>query len=370
MKNLPIPNIQPAELEHPPVERAETIPSHWYTAPEFHELDIEAVLGTGWQCAGHISRIPEAGDAYPLLAGGNPVLILRDSEGEVRAFYNVCRHRGGPLLQQPGSARFLKCLYHGWTYRLDGSLRGVPHFDRAELFDKDAFGLTPLRCEIRQGFIWISLQEAGAEPHPPLDELLHGIQDRTGHLNTETLQFAGEVVYEVACNWKVYIDNYLEGYHIPHVHPELCDLLSFQDYKTECAKWHSLQYSPFRQAASIYSDGSGEAYYYFVYPNTMLNILPGRVQLNRVEPVDAGHCRVHFEYYYDDVTSEAGKTKHQQDMAYSDKVQQEDMEICEAVQLGLRSKAYDRGRFSPKMETALHHCQGLLKQSYARFLTL
>lgn len=357
--------IKESELSPAPVERALTLPSRYYHESAHFGLENEHILGAHWQCIGHVSRLGENGSAYPVTVAGNPVLVIKDKTGEIRAFYNVCKHRGGPLVDKPGNFKFLKCLYHGWTYRTDGSLRGVPHFDRAELFDKSEFGLAPLHLEIRNGLIWLNLAE---KPHTGIDEILDGISARSSGIPIEKFHFAGEVIYETACNWKVYADNYLEGYHIPHVHPELCDLLSFQDYVTECHKWYSLQYSPFRQKESIYSDGSGEAYYYFIYPNTMLNILPGRLQLNRIEPIDEKRCKVIFEYYYEDVASEAAKDKLKADMEYSENVQQEDMGICEHVQRGLQSRAYDRGRFSPKMETAVHHFQELIKKDYRRVL--
>lgn len=350
------------DFKSEPVERAKTLPSAVYTEPQFSRFENREVLQNNWQCVGHIARINEPGMAYPVTAAGNPVLIIHDSDGKFRAFYNVCKHRGGPMLDKPGSFKFLKCLYHGWVYRTDGSLRGVPHFDRAELFEKDEFGLKPVHIEIDDGLIWINLSDKS--PDRPLKEITDGITQRAGHLKIQDFSFAGEVIYDAACNWKVYADNYLEGYHIPHVHPELCDLLNFQDYTTECHSWYSLQYSPFRKAESIYSDGSGEAYYYFIYPNTMLNILPGRLQLNRIEPVNEKRCKVIFEYYYDDITSEKAQKKYRDDMEYSDRVQQEDLNICGQVQRGLASNAYDKGRFSPKMERGVHHFQELIKKCY------
>lgn len=363
MSELQIPS---SELTDAPVERAFTLASDFYTEPIYDAVEKRIVLGAHWQCVGHVSRVKEPGMAYPITVAGNPVLIIHSMDGVFRAFYNVCKHRGGPLMEAAGSFKFIKCLYHGWTYRTDGSLRGVPHFDRAELFDKDEFGLKPIRLEIKSGLIWINLSED--EQILALNDVLDGIEARVGHLDLTNLKFAGEIVYDVKCNWKAYADNYLEGYHIPHVHPELCDLLSFQDYTTECHRWYSLQYSPFRQKESIYSDGSGEAYYYFVYPNCMLNILPGRVQINRIEPVDHKNCKVIFEYYYDDIDTEAAKIKVAADMEYSERVQQEDMDICEHVQRGLESVAYHKGRFSPKMEVAVHHFQELIKRDYRAFL--
>src|SRR5262249_10524854 len=150
------------------------------------------------------------------------------------------------------------------------------------------------------------------------------------------------------CNWKVYMDNYLEGYHVPYVHPELCKLYDYRNYTTEVHHYYSLQCSPLSGQENIYTRGEGGAYYYCIFPNFMLNILPGRLQTNLVLPLAHNRTLVIFRYYYDDVTSPAALKMIEDDLRYSDRVQQEDMQICEHVQKGLESRAYDRGRFSVK----------------------
>ncbi len=356
--------LHPADLQILPIERAETIPSHWYTKPDFHPFDLNNVISPGWQCVGHISRLKERGYTIPLTICGNPVFLLRDDNDVVKAFFNVCMHRGGPLIDKEESIKFIKCLYHGWTYRLDGSLRGVPHFKHAELFDKSDFGLKEIEVEILDGLIWLRLQKSSNAPE--FEFLTEGISEKIKNLKLESFSFGGIHEYDVACNWKVYVDNYLEGYHIPHVHPELCDLLSFKDYKTVCKEWYSLQYSPFKEKESLYSSEGGEALYYFVYPNSMLNILPGRLQINRVEPVNHRSCKVIFEYYYKDVSDAVSTGKMKDDMEFSNSVQQEDMDICEKVQRGLESKVYHKGRYSPEMETSVHHFHNCIRTDYRK----
>jgi choline monooxygenase len=160
----------------------------------------------------------------------------------------------------------------------------------------------------------------------------------------------------------VYVDNYLEGYHVPHVHPGLNKLLDYRSYVTECAPWYSFQFSPLESAPDLY--GNGEALYYFLYPNTMLNILPGRLQTNRVLPLGADRCRVEFDFFYAPVEDETAEDRKARDLAFSDEVQIEDVTICEEVQRGLASGSYEAGRLNPLRENAVHHFQELLRAAY------
>lgn len=360
-----IPDISPDSLRVDPLPRAETIPSRWYTDPAFHAFERDAIFLRSWVYGCHESQIPEVGDFVIASVAENPIVIVRGKEGIVRAFYNVCRHRGGPLaMEERGNGTMLKCKYHGWTYQLDGCLRGVPRFDHTELFDKKDYGLIPIGVRSWQGVIFLNL--AGDERTVPLNMLLDGIPERIAPMRLDNLKFYRRVNYDVRCNWKVYVDNYLEGYHIPLVHPELCKVLDYSSYVTETYPYYSLQYSPFRDAGegNAYGIPDGEAFYYFVYPNFMLNILPGRLQVNAVLPVSHDRCRVIFDYYYDDVTSPEAIRRIEDDLAFSDAVQKEDADICEHVQCGLASRGYDVGRFSVDCEEAVYHFQTLLKKAY------
>jgi len=349
------------DLRIDPLERAETIPSAWYTDPRFHAFEREALFARAWQYAGHASQLPENGDFLVADVAENPVVIVRDRAGERRAFYNVCRHRGGPLATEPCGhlhKGVLQCKYHGWAYRLDGSLRGVPRFDRTELFDKRDYGLLPVHLAEWNGLLFVRCAGDG----PTLDAYLDGITDRIAPMRLDAKAFHKRVVYDVDCNWKVYVDNYLEGYHIPLVHPDLCKVLDYRAYVTETMPHYSLQYSPIRDGSGPYAEGA--AYYYFVFPNMMLNILPGRLQVNIVQPVAPNRCRVVFDYFYDDVSSPEAMARIDDDLLFSEQVQQEDMDICAHVQRGLASRAYDRGRFSVECEAGVYHFQCLLKEAF------
>lgn len=350
------------DLEIAPIERAFTIPAEWYTEKDPWDID-RSIHKDHWQFIGHVSQIPASGDYLSATVVGEPVVVVRQKDGSVKGFFNVCRHRGGPVAMKPcGHANMLQCKYHGWTYRLDGSLRGVPKFDRSELFDKRDYGLTPINVRVWQGLIFLGLSESC----PPIESVVAGISQMIEPIDLKELTHARRVTYDVNCNWKVYIDNFLEGYHVPLVHPELCDMIEMKEYVTETYNYYSVQYSPLKTQgySSEPASGDGRAMYFFVYPNFMLNVLPGRLQTNVVEATSPRTCRVHFDFYYVPGTP---PTKIEDDVVASDKIQQEDIEICERVFEGLRSSSYRVGRFSPDAEQGVYHFQSLLRKSYARF---
>jgi choline monooxygenase len=347
-----------------PIERAYTLPSFVYTQSEWNDIDRDQVLSSRWQYAGDVHRLQQAGDVRVLNLLDQPILVVKDQQHQIRAFYNVCKHRGGPIATEDQYCKFLQCRYHGWTYTLEGQLRGVPKFKYTELFDKKDFGLTEIPVQLWEGLIFVCLGEQA----DTLENMVKGISDQIKPLELTDFRFHHRVTYTIACNWKVYADNYLEGYHVPHVHPELCKLLDMDAYETRLQGNNILQVSPLKNKNSIYAGGDDTAWYYFVYPNMMLNILPGRMQLNQILPINAGHCMVHFDYYYTDQALQAHPKLLQEDLAYSEEIQAEDIRICEHVQQGLASKAYHRGRFSVETEQGPYHFQERLKADYARSL--
>jgi choline monooxygenase len=353
------PKISPEDLQVLPLEQSETLPSNWYADEDFFGFEKQIIFEKEWRYAGHISQLNNPGDFFLLEAAGNPLIVIKGDDGVIRGFYNVCRHRGGPLAFEDGNCRMLQCKYHGWTYKTDGSLRGVPRFDRVDLFDKKDYGLIPVEIDFWEGLIFVRLGEGGKN----LVSLLNGIAERISPEKLSAKKFYTRVKYEINCNWKTYVDNYLEGYHLPYVHPELCDILDVKEYLTETSEYHSLQRSVAKGEGQFYKN-DGNVFYYFIYPNFMLNILPGRLQTNVVIPVERNKSLVIFDYFYDDISIEE---KLKDDIASSDKIQQEDIQICEHVQKGLESKAYNKGRFSVECEAGVHHFQSLLKKSYSAY---
>jgi choline monooxygenase len=355
-----------ADLAPQPLAHATALPARFYADPALSALERRAVFERSWQLIAHVCQLREAGDHVVADLAGLPVLAVRGGDGEIRVFHNVCRHRAGPIAQCDGlAAKSLRCRYHGWTYALDGQLKSAPEMSTAADFDVTDIRLPQLQVRIWQGLVFAATDASPMN----FDALVAGIATRIG--NVRGLEHYGHhqrVGYDIACNWKVYVDNYLEGYHLPHVHPELNRMLDYRSYMTELAEWHSLQWSPMESNDTLY--GNGDALYYWLWPNTMLNILPGRLQTNRIIPLAVDRCRVEFDFYYaseqgSDDSGEA-RARREADLAFSDVVQREDLDICEDVQRGLASGSYVAGRLNPLRESAVHHFQELLRAAYRR----
>jgi choline monooxygenase len=276
----------------------------------------------------------------------------------LRGFHNICRHRAGPVAACSGKgAKRFRCAYHGWTYELDGRLRAAPEMQDAQDFVPSEHGLYPVAVKEWQGLVFVALSPDA----PPFEAVYGGLAERMAPMDLSALRFARRETWPVACNWKVYVDNYLEGYHVPVAHPALNEIVDYKAYVTELSEWRSVQTSTL-EASDAY--GSGRVFYWFVYPNIMLNVVPGRMQTNRVVADGPDRCFVEFDYYYADDPEVIARAE--ADAAFSAQVQEEDRLICEAVQKNLRSGVYTPGRLCPKREEGVWHFQNLLRKAYAR----
>ena len=343
-----------------PAEQAKSFPSFAYQSSEMDVIDRSVVLQPSWQLAAHLSQLQKPGDHVVHQLADQPILVVNTGDG-IQAYYNVCRHRAGPLALKNGHAKTLMCKYHGWNYHLDGRLKSAPEMQTTQGFDVSQYRLPKIKTEIWQGLVFVALND----DVPPLSALTTGIAAQVLPIDLATMSFHRRDEFVLQCNWKIYVENYLEGYHLPHVHPGLNQLLDYKSYRTELGQWHSYQYSPLEQSSGFY--GEGQAHYYFLYPNTMLNILPNRLQTNQVLPLSNNQCRVVFDYYYPDIPEIDQLIA--QDQQFSDEIQDEDVGICEAVQLGMNSGSYQPGPLCHKREAGVHHFQELLRQAYRQAST-
>jgi len=346
-----------------PLERARTIPGRWYWDPEVAAAERRAVFGSTWQLVARADQLTAPGSFVTADVAGDPVVVVRGDDGVLRAFFNVCRHRAARVVTEPeGIASRLRCRYHGWTYDLAGRLRGTPEFDGVADFRREDHGLAPLAVGAWGPLVFVSAARAPL----PLTACLAPLPAKMGAL--EGLRFAARREYALGCNWKVFVDNYLDGgYHVSTVHPSLAGVLDYPRYRTDCFEWTSLQASPMRapdperQDASAAEVRKGEqALYGWAFPNTMVNLYEGVMDTNVVLPDGADRCRVLIDFYFSPGEGDAARRFSEESMAVGHRIQLEDVGVCEDVQRGLSSRAYDSGRFSVRREAGVYQFHRLL----------
>ncbi len=337
--------------DHAPLSRASTIPAAWYVDPRIAELERLNVFSKTWQLVARTDQLQNPGQFISTVVAGEPIVVVRGNDGILRAFYNVCRHHAAAVVTQPcGMASILHCPYHGWNYGLDGSLKGMPEFDGVENFERSQNGLVPIRVETWECFVFVNLDNAA----PSLNEFLGGIVKRVAPLGVSQLHYFDRRTYDIACNWKVFVDNYLDGgYHVPHLHKGLNSVLDYKQYTIENEDRYCLQSSPMVSSTEDAATGStrkgDRAWYFWQHPNLMVNCYAGYMDTNLVIPIDVDHCRVIFDFYFADV-GEAAREYNEQSVNVGNRVQEEDLGICEDVQRGLKSRAYRAGRLSVRRE--------------------
>jgi choline monooxygenase len=292
---------------------------------------------------------------------GEPILIIRGKDRVLRGFFNVCRHHAATVLTAPeGRVENLRCPYHGWTYDLQGALIHTPEFGGAN-FDRAANGLVPVEVAQWESWVFARLQPGG----PPLDEFIgRDLIERFKPLQVEQFKWFERRSYTLQCNWKVFVDNYLDGgYHVPQVHRGLSSVLDPAKYRIETGARYCLQWSPIASGkgkAGTAGVRSGDrALYYWIYPNIMINIYEGVMDTNLVLPLAVDRTQVVFDYYFVDV-SESARERNLASIAVSEQIQTEDAAICESVQRGLASRAYHSGRLSVRREAGEHLFHRLL----------
>src|SRR5450432_2393070 len=345
-----------------PLDHASTIPSPWYFDQSIADLENAAVFGKSWQAVGRADQVQSAGQFFTADIAGDPIVVVRGEDSQLRAFYNVCRHHAAAVVPEAqGCAKQFRCPYHGWTYGIDGALKGMVEFDGVCNFDRADNGLVPLRVDSWENFVFVNLH-----PHAmPLREFLGAVPGLVTPLDIgNKLHFFDRRIYTLNCNWKVYVDNYLDGgYHVPHAHKGLSSVIEYTKYTIENFERACLQSSPLSSDANtttgVAATRQGRAFYLWIYPNFMINAYEGVMDTNLVVPLDADKCAVIFYYYFAD-TSPAAESYNRESIAVSEKVQDEDMAICDAVQRGLHSRAYVAGRLSVRREAGEHLFHRLL----------
>lgn len=346
------------------IRRASTMPAWVYSDAGVHTLARERVFARSWQFVADADRVKVPGQVLPftLLEGAldEPLLLARDRADRLHCLSNVCTHRGTVVCESEGVVAQLRCRYHGRRFQLDGRFHSMPEFDETENFPSPSDDLP----HVPFGH-WEKLIFASLAPAVPLDSVLADVRARCGGLPLARASFDPQRSrdYLVHANWALYCDNYLEGFHIPYVHAGLAETLDYGSYRTELYPWSSLQLGIASDGEEAFDlpEGSPDhgtriaAYYWWLFPNTMLNFYPWGLSVNVVQPLAVDRTKVSFlSFVWDESKLDRGAG------AGLDRVEREDEVIVESVQRGTRARLYERGRYSPRRESGVHHFHRLL----------
>jgi choline monooxygenase len=343
-------------------------PGEWYTDPRILDLERRTVLARSWHLVGRVDQLHEPGQYVTAEVAGEPILIVRGTDRVLRGFFNVCRHKGAAIMTETeGRTQNLRCPYHGWTYTSEGKLQGTPDFAGVRNFEPSANGLIPAETAAWERWVFVRLDPAGASLEDFLGADLSG---RIALLGLQNLHWFERRHYTLECNWKVFVDNYLDGgYHVPHLHGGLNSVLDYSKYTIETGARFCLQSSPLVTARAEAKTGAvrkgKRAFYLWIYPNLMINMYDGVLDTNLVCARGVDRTEVIFDFYFANV-SEGARERNLASIDISERIQAEDVAICNSVQRGLASRGYRPGRLSVRREAGEHLFHRLL---YADLLT-
>lgn len=345
-----------------------------YTDPRWHQVDLKEVIAKTWQWVCHVEKVRAPGSYISIEIAGQPIVVLRDREGVLRAFYNVCKHRAHKLLSGEGNTMRIMCPYHAWTYKLDGQLIRAPHTEHLLDFNPKEISLSPVQVEEFCGFIYVNLDPESES----LRKLSGNLQEEILHWapDIDQLTFGHRLTYDIKSNWKNVVDNFLECYHCPISHKDFCTLVDMDTYKvTTHGIYSSHMADAGQQANSAYDTSNAKVRthaVWWLWPTTCLMRYPGRSSMIVLNIVPMGPDRTLETYDFYLETSEPDETE-KAAIHYLDSVLQvEDINLVESVQHGMSTPAFQQGRIvndpngSGKSEHALHHFHGLILDAYAR----
>ena len=331
---------------------AETLAAALYRDPAVYEKERFRVFGHSWLMIAHESQLPLPGDYVAASPAGYPVIVVRGEDGKVRGFHNVCRHRAGPLAEDGTGhcERQLTCRYHGWRYALDGRLASARDFGPAKDFDPREYGLHALGCESWRGFIFVKIA-----PDPaPLEHAVRALDARTRDMPLESFRFVRQSRHEIRCNWKTYVENYLEGYHIPLVHPRLNSFVDATRYEVEVDAPVVIHHAPPRDGVPV------AGLWAWLWPCLGINVYGHGLMMERMWPLGHDRTQLDYLYYFPDDASEALVKSA---ISSSEQTTLEDKWITEAVQRNLDAGIYTAGRLSPKHESGVAWFQHQLRRA-------
>jgi choline monooxygenase len=344
-----------------------TLPWTWYTDPAVLQLERERIFRRAWQYVARQNEIAESGSYVATRVGDIPVVLVRDEDGVLRAFLNVCRHRGSIVCEGSGKRATLQCPYHAWTYGLDGTLIAAPRFSREGGTDPEALGLFPLQLDTWGPLVFVNPDaEAG-----PLAEFLDDVPDRiaAAGIDLGALRHLRRYEFELEANWKISAENFLECYHCPTAHPGFSAVMdvSPEAYLLETHGGRMTQHGPTRKEPRGSYDPSGEierGQFHLLFPGTVINVMPGRPNLSigPIAPLATERTYRFLDYF---VAEDADEAWVEESLAFDFQVGAEDRILVERVQAGVRAGIVDQGRLMPESEQLVAHFQSLVVDALA-----
>jgi choline monooxygenase len=366
MTNRRVSNLRQLVAAYDPgasLDHAFTIPAPWYTNKELYELELQTVFSSSWHFAARSDQVAHPGQYVTTDIGDEPIVVVRGTDNVLRAFFNVCRHHAAAVMTEAqGTAHQLRCPYHGWTYSLAGELKGTPDFTGVCDFDRATNGLVSIQVAEWENWIFVKLSNSGSS----LPQFLGpSLIDQVKPLQLHELHWMQRRHYSFDCNWKVFVDNYLDGgYHVPYLHKGLDSVLDYNNYLIEVQDRFCLQWSPLVSKGAEPQTGAvrkgDRALYYWLYPNFMINWYDGVLDTNLVIPRGVDQTEVIFDFYFSDVSTPEARELNLASIEVGQRIQDEDVAICKSVQRGLNSRAYNAGRLSVRREAGEHLFHRLL----------
>jgi len=340
-----------------------TLPYSWYTDPQVLARELERIFSPAWQYVGHVGELPEPGTFTTARAGRTPVVVTRARDGELRAFLNVCRHRGFPVAEGCGRRETIQCPYHAWTYGLDGSLRSAPRAEELEDFPREELGLLPVAVDTWGPFLFVNVQRV----HEPLAEALGSMPAQVAELglDVDSLVFHTRWETELEANWKIVCENFLECYHCQVAHPQLASMLdtSAEAYALSTDGKLSSQRGPAKPGGGTTMHLDGElprSQFHFLWPNLGVNIFPGRpnISIGPIVPLAPDRTYRFLDYFFGPGVDRAWIDEL---MGFDDQVGLEDRVLVEGVQRGVGSGALEHGYLMGRSEQLIGHFQELTR---------
>ena len=354
------PKANPAPAAANGVKNTETIPALWYHDAEMYEAEREKIFFGEWLIFCHEALLPEPGSYVAYTVAGRPVMVIRGKDGELRAFHNVCRHRASMVLREGhGKADVLRCIYHGWVYDSEGCLKKAPNFGGDEKALCDRTSLFPIHLRMLGPLVFICM----AENAPDFTASLGDLPAALSGTDLSAYKFYDMATHPLACNWKTYIENYMEGYHIPAIHPGLNRDIDFATYRVVPGNRIA------RHETGLRADRAEEAVnnglWVWVWPNCALNIYKNGMNLELVIPTGPETTELRYCYLFTDV-SESMEAENRRTIDVSIEVTREDIELCEIVQKNLRGGIYDTGELSPRHENGVVAFHDMVRSAHQK----